>query len=130
MRGNQGRPTIDLAATVQTDRYKHARRALPWRLCKHRPSGDQASEETLATDTDRLARHSHYGRVEAMDWAEDNETDLHLGPRWQYRARCRVAEIADNLGLHHAIHRKAKTLGVFIIDRRDPYHLAMTALTA
>ena len=49
--------------------------------------------------TKRLRRHwpktrivwrgdSHYGRVEAMDWAEDNDFGLHFRPRRQCRARC------------------------------------------
>ena len=49
--------------------------------------------------TKRLRRHwpktriiwrgdSHYGRVEAMDWAERQRRRLHLRPRRQCRARC------------------------------------------
>jgi hypothetical protein len=51
---------------------------------------------------------SHYGRVEAMDWAEDNGTDYIFGlagmscsTPWRRRS-------PDNLRFHHAMSRKAK----------------------
>src|SRR5215468_11793531 len=51
---------------------------------------------------------SHYGRVEAMDWAEDNGTDYIFGLGGNAVLDARVAEIADNLRFHHAISGKAK----------------------
>jgi hypothetical protein len=69
--------------------------------------------------TKRLKRHwpntrivwrgdSHYGRVEAMDWAEDDGTDYIFGLAGNAVLDALVAEIADNLRFHHAISRKAK----------------------
>jgi hypothetical protein len=51
---------------------------------------------------------SHYGRVEAMDWAEDNETDYIFGLPGNAALDALVAEIADDLRFHHAMSRKAK----------------------
>ena len=50
----------------------------------------------------------HYGRVEAMDWAEANDTDYIFGLAGNAVLDAMVAEIADNLRFHHAISRKAK----------------------
>ena len=69
--------------------------------------------------TKRLKRHwpktrivwrgdSHYGRVEAMDWAEANDTDYIFGLAGNAVLDALVAEIADNLRFHHAMSRKAK----------------------
>src|SRR6516162_1088299 len=69
--------------------------------------------------TKRLRRHwpktrivwrgdSHYGRVEAMDWAEDNGTDYIFGLAGNAVLDTLVAEIADNLRFHHVMSRKAK----------------------
>jgi hypothetical protein len=69
--------------------------------------------------TKRLKRHwpntrivwrgdSHYGRVEAMDWADDHGTDYIFGLPGNAVLDALVAEIADNLRFHHAISRKAK----------------------
>jgi hypothetical protein len=69
--------------------------------------------------TKRLRRHwpntrivwrgdSHYGRVEAMDWAEDNETDYIFGLAGNAVLDAVVAETADNLRFHHAMSRKPK----------------------
>jgi hypothetical protein len=69
--------------------------------------------------TKRLRRHwpntrivwrgdSHYGRVEAMDWAEDNETDYIFGLAGNAALDAMVAETADNLRFHHAMSRKPK----------------------
>jgi hypothetical protein len=68
--------------------------------------------------TRRLRRHwrkarivwrsdSHFGRVEAMEWGEDNDADYIFGPRRQCRARCHVAGVADNLRFHRAMSSKA-----------------------
>jgi hypothetical protein len=69
--------------------------------------------------TKRLMRHwpktrivwrgdSHYGRVEAMDWAEDNDTDYIFGLAGNAMLDALAAETADNLRFHHAMSRKAK----------------------
>src|SRR4051794_12204572 len=69
--------------------------------------------------TKRMMRHwpktrivwrgdSHYGRVEAMDWAEDNDTDYIFGLAGNVALDAMVAEIADNLRFHHAMSSKAK----------------------
>jgi hypothetical protein len=69
--------------------------------------------------TKRMRRHwpktrliwrgdSHYGRVEAMEWAEDNDTDYIFGLAGNAVLDALVAEIADNLRFHHAMSRKAK----------------------
>jgi hypothetical protein len=69
--------------------------------------------------TKRLMRHwpktrivwrgdSHYGRVEAMDWVEDNGTDYIFGLAGNAVLDALVAEIADDLRFHHAISGKAK----------------------
>ena len=69
--------------------------------------------------TKRLRRHwpntrivwrgdSHYGRVEAMDWAEDNDTDYIFGLAGNAVLDALVTEAADNLRFHHAMNTKAK----------------------
>ena len=69
--------------------------------------------------TKRLRRHwrktriiwrgdSHYGRVEAMDWAEDNDADYIFGLAGNAVLDALVAEAADNLRFHHAMISKAK----------------------
>jgi DDE family transposase len=69
--------------------------------------------------TKRMRRHwpktrivwrgdSHYGRVKAMEWAEDNDTDYIFGLAGNAALDALVAEAADNLRFHHAMSSKAK----------------------
>ena len=69
--------------------------------------------------TKRLRRHwpktrivwrgdSHYGRVEAMEWAEDNGADYIFGLAGNAALDALVAEAADNLRFHHAKSSKTK----------------------
>ena len=69
--------------------------------------------------TKRMRRHwpntrvvwrgdSHYGRVEAMEWAEDNDADYIFGLAGNAALDALVAEAADNLRFHHAMSSKAK----------------------
>jgi Transposase DDE domain group 1 len=69
--------------------------------------------------TTRLRRHwrrtrivwrgdSHYGRVEAMEWAESNDADYIFGLAGNAALDALVAEAADNLRFHHAMSSKAK----------------------
>src|ERR1700687_5052491 len=69
--------------------------------------------------TKRLRRHwrrtrivwrgdSHYGRVEAMEWAENNDADYIFGLAGNSALDALVAEAADNLRFHHAMSSKAK----------------------
>ena len=69
--------------------------------------------------TKRLRRHwpktrivwrgdSHYGRVEAMEWAEDNDEDYIFGLAGNSVLDALVAETADYLRFHHAISSKPK----------------------
>src|SRR5262249_55898320 len=69
--------------------------------------------------TKRLRRHwpktrivwrgdSHYGRVEAMEWAEDNDEDYIFGLAGNSVLDALVAETADYLRFHHAMSSKAK----------------------
>src|ERR1700736_5272719 len=51
---------------------------------------------------------SHYGRVEAMEWAEDDGADYNFGLPGNTALAALVAEPADNLCLHHAMSSKAK----------------------
>jgi DDE family transposase len=51
---------------------------------------------------------SHYGRVEAMEWAEDNGADYIFGLAGNAPLDALVAETADNLRFHHAMSSKAK----------------------
>jgi hypothetical protein len=51
---------------------------------------------------------SHYGRVEAMEWAEDNSEDYIFGLAGNAVLDALVAETADNLRFHHAKSSKAK----------------------
>src|SRR5262245_31382827 len=51
---------------------------------------------------------SHYGRVEAMEWAEDNGTDYIFGLAGNTVLDTLVTEIADDLRFHHVMSRKAK----------------------
>jgi hypothetical protein len=48
----------------------------------------------LAEHPDRLGGDSHYGRVEAMDWAEDNGTGYIFGLAGNAVLDAPVAEIA------------------------------------
>src|SRR5450432_3388232 len=63
--------------------------------------------------TKRMRRHwpktrivwrgdSHYGRVEAMEWAEDNGADYIFGLAGNTALDALVAETTDNLRFHHA----------------------------
>ena len=69
--------------------------------------------------TKRLRRHwpkarivwrgdSHYGRVEAMEWAEDDDADYIFGLAGNAALDALVAETAVNLRFHHAMSSKAK----------------------
>jgi Transposase DDE domain group 1 len=69
--------------------------------------------------TRRLRRHwrharmvwrgdSHYGRVEAMEWVEDNGADYIFGLAGNSALDAQVAETADNLRFHHANSSQAK----------------------
>jgi hypothetical protein len=69
--------------------------------------------------TKRLRRHwpktrivwrgdSHYGRVEAMEWAENNDADYIFGLAGNAVLDALVAETADYLRFHHAMSSKAK----------------------
>jgi hypothetical protein len=69
--------------------------------------------------TKRLRRHwpntrivwrgdSHYGRVEAMEWAENNDSDYIFGLQGNAVLDARVVNIADNLRFHHARSRQEK----------------------
>jgi Transposase DDE domain group 1 len=69
--------------------------------------------------TKRLRRHwpktrivwrgdSHYGRVEAMEWAEDNDEDYIFGLAGNSALDALVAETATYLRFHHALSRKTK----------------------
>jgi hypothetical protein len=69
--------------------------------------------------TKRLGRHwpktrivwrgdSHYGRVEAMDWADDNDTDYIFGLAGNAVLDALVAEAADDLRFCHATSSEPK----------------------
>ena len=69
--------------------------------------------------TKRLRRHwpktrivwrgdSHYGRVEAMEWAEDHDADYIFGLAGNAVLDALVAETATNLRFHHALSSKPK----------------------
>ena len=51
---------------------------------------------------------SHYGRVEAMEWAEDNNSDYIFGLAGNAVLDALVAKTADNLRFRHALSRKEK----------------------
>jgi hypothetical protein len=51
---------------------------------------------------------SHYGRVEAMEWAEDNDSDYIFGLAGNAVLDALVAQTADNLRFRHALSRKEK----------------------
>jgi hypothetical protein len=51
---------------------------------------------------------SHYGRVEAMEWAEDDGADYIFGLPGNAPLDALVAEIADNLRFHHAKSSQTK----------------------
>jgi len=82
--------------------------------------------------TKRLRRHwpntrivwrgdSHYGRVEAMEWAEDDGADYIFGLAGNAALDAFVAEAADNLLFHHAMSSKAKlrTFACFTLPGRQ-----------
>ena len=54
------------------------------------------------------AATSHYGRVEAMEWAEDNGIDYIFGLAGNTTLDALVAETAANLRFHHAGSSEAK----------------------
>jgi hypothetical protein len=69
--------------------------------------------------TKRLRRHwpktrivwrgdSHYGRVEAMEWAEEHDADYIFGLAGNAALDALVADTAVNLRFHHALSSKAK----------------------
>src|SRR5712672_2300408 len=69
--------------------------------------------------TKRMRRHwprtrivwrgdSHYGRVEAMEWAEDNDADYIFGLAGNAVLDALVAETANNLRFHHANSNEPK----------------------
>ena len=69
--------------------------------------------------TKRLRRHwpktrlvwrgdSHYGRVEAMEWAEDHHADYIFGLAGNAALGALVAEAAVNLRVHHAMSSEPK----------------------
>ena len=69
--------------------------------------------------TRRLRRHwpktrlvwrgdNHYGRVEAMEWAEEHDADYIFGLAGNAALDALVAETAVNLRFHHAMSSKAK----------------------
>jgi hypothetical protein len=69
--------------------------------------------------TKRLRRHwrkarivwrgdSHYGRVEAMEWAENNDADYIFGLAGNAVLDALLAETAINLRFHHALSSKPK----------------------
>ena len=51
---------------------------------------------------------SHYGRVEAMEWAEDNDADYIFGLAGNAALDARTAQAAVYLRLHHAMKSKPK----------------------
>src|SRR5258706_1183477 len=51
---------------------------------------------------------SHYGRVEAMEWAENNDADYIFGLPGNAPLDAMVAKTADNLRFHHARSSQAK----------------------
>ncbi len=51
---------------------------------------------------------SHYGRVEAMEWAENNGSDYIFGLQGNAVLNAIVAKTADNLRFHHAKSRQEK----------------------
>ena len=51
---------------------------------------------------------SHYGRVEAMEWAEGNDSDYIFGLAGNAVLDALVAQTADNLRFRHALSRKEK----------------------
>lgn len=51
---------------------------------------------------------SHYGRVEAMEWAENNDADYIFGLAGNAALDALVAETAVNLRFHHAMSSKPK----------------------
>jgi DDE family transposase len=50
----------------------------------------------------------HYGRVEAMEWAESSGEDYIFGLGGNAALDARLAETADNLRFHHAASSEAK----------------------
>jgi Transposase DDE domain group 1 len=51
---------------------------------------------------------SHYGRVEAMEWAEENGAGYIFGLAGNATLDALVADTADNLRFHHALSSQAK----------------------
>ena len=69
--------------------------------------------------TKRLRRHwpktrivwrgdSHYGRIGAMEWAEDHDADYIFGLAGNAALEALVADTAVNLRFHHALSSKAR----------------------
>src|SRR5262245_51049714 len=80
------------------------------------PKGSEVRTVTRHV-TKRLRRHwpktrivwrgdSHYGRVEAMEWAEDHDADYIFGLAGNAALDVLAAETAVNLRFHHAMSSK------------------------
>jgi len=95
-----GTPVVTILRPARTPKGTQVRTVI-----KH---CDQTHEKTLAEhpNTRMVWRgDSHYGSVEAMEWAEDDGADYIFGLATLDRL---VAETAVNLRFHHAILRQAQ----------------------
>src|SRR5258708_504306 len=93
--GASGRPVVSILRPARTPKGTEVRTVI-----KH--------------VTKRLKRHwrrtriiwrgdSHYGRVEAMEWEENNDADYIFGLAGNSALDALVAAAADNLRFHHAM---------------------------
>jgi hypothetical protein len=64
---------------------------------------------------------SHYGRVEAMEWVEEDGDDYIFGLAGNATLDARLAETADNLRFHHALssQRKLRTHASFTYQAKS-----------
>jgi hypothetical protein len=96
------------------------RAARQWRRsCARRAPKGSEVRTVIRHVTKRVRRHwpktrivwrgdSHYGRVEAMEWAEDHDADYIFGFAGNAALDALVAETAVNLRFHHAMSSKGK----------------------
>src|SRR5258707_4462066 len=113
------RITTSAASRRCTSITSRAARRLPPSCARRVPRRERRVRTVVKHVTKRLRQHwpttgivwrgdSHYGRVEAMEWAEENDADYILGLAGNATLDALVAKTADNLRFHHAKSRQEK----------------------
>src|SRR5882757_10227094 len=113
------RITTSAASRRCTSITSRAARRLPPSCARRVPRRERRVRTVVKHVTKRLKQHwpntrivwrgdSHYGRVEAMEWIEENDGDYIFGLPGNSTLDALVAKTADNLRFHHAKSRREK----------------------